>query len=148
METMTDTENAFATAQYEPNPAAARDFVKKAAATAKERATTFHAGADKATTAVEQTVVTAVGEVAKLTRQAQQAAYEDAQAFFSGVDQLASAKSVGEVVQIYVDYMRNRSDVAIARARTARDLFGKVVASGANTRQKTIANGGPFKEAA
>ena len=47
METMTDTENAFATAQYEPIPAAARDFVKKAAATAKERATTFHADADK-----------------------------------------------------------------------------------------------------
>jgi hypothetical protein len=148
METMTDTENAFAAAQYEPNPATARDFVKKAAATAKERATTFHAGADKATTAVEQTVVTAVGEVAKLTRQAQQAAYEDAQAFFSGVDQLASAKCVGEAIQIYVDYMRNRSDVAMARARTARDLFSKLVASGANTIQKTIANDGPFNEAA
>ena len=136
---MTDTENGFATAQYEPNPAAARDFVKKAAATAKERATTFHAGADKATTGIEQTLVTAVGEVAKLARQARQAAYEDAQAFFSGVDQLASAKSVGEAIQIYVDYMRNRSDVAMARARTARDLFSKLVASGANTRQKTIA---------
>ena len=136
---MTDTENAFAAAQYELIPAAARDFVKKAAVTAKERATTFHAGAEKAATAVEQTVVTAVGEVAKLTRQAQQAAYEDAQAFFSGVDQLASAKCVGEAVQIYVDYMRNGSDVAMARARTARDLFSKLVASGANTRQKTIA---------
>jgi hypothetical protein len=108
METMIDTKNTFAAAQYEPIPAAARDFVKKAAATAKERATTFHAGADKATTAVEQTVVTAVGEVAKLTREAQRAAYEDAQAFFSGVDQLASAKCVGEAVQIYVDYMRGR----------------------------------------
>jgi hypothetical protein len=148
METMTDTENAFAAAQYEPIPAAARDFVKKAAATAKERATTFHSDADKAAAGIEQALVTAVGEVAKLARQAQQAAYEDAQAFFSGVDQLASAKSVGEVVQIYVDYMRNRSDVAIARARTARDLFGKVVASGANNRQEMIANGGPFKEAA
>jgi hypothetical protein len=27
----------------------------------------------------------------------------------------------------------------MARARTARDLFSKLVASGANTRQKTIA---------
>ena len=145
---MTDTKNAFAAAQYEPIPAAARDFVKKAAVTAKERATTFHAGADKATTAVEQTLVTAVGEVAKLTRQAQQAGYEDAQAFFSGVDQLASAKCVGEAVQIYVDYMRNRSDVAMARARTARDLFSKLVASGANTGQEMIANGGWLNEAA
>ena len=61
---------------------------------------------------------------------------------------MASAKCVGEAVQIYVDYMRSRGDVAKARARTARDLFGKDVASGANTRRKTIANGGPFKEAA
>jgi hypothetical protein len=148
METMTDTKSAFAAAQYEPIPDAARDFVRKAAAAAKERATTFHAGADKATTAVEQTLVTAVGEVAKLTRQAQQAAYEDAQAFFSGVDQLVSAKRVGEAVQIYVDYMRNRSEVAMARGRAARDLFSKLVASGANTGQKTIANDGPFNKAA
>jgi hypothetical protein len=145
---MTDIKNAFAAAQYEPIPAAARDFVKKAAATARERATTFHAGADKATRAVEQTMVTAVGEVAKLTRQAQQAGYEDAQAFFSGVDQLASAKCLGEAVQIYVDYMRDRSDVAMARARTARGLFGKLVGSGVNTGQKTIANDGPFNKAA
>jgi hypothetical protein len=145
---MTDIKNAFAAAQYEPIPAAARDFVKKAAATARERATTFHAGADKATSAVEQTMVTAVGEVAKLTRQAQQAEYEDAQAFFSGVDQLASAKCLGEAVQIYVDYMRDRSDVAMARARTARGLFGKLVGSGVNTGQKTIANDGPFNKAA
>ena len=109
---MTDTKNAFAAAQYEPIPAAARDFVKKAAATARERATTFHAGTDKATRAVEQTMVTAVGEA----------------------------------VQIYVDYMRNGSDGAMARARTARDLFGKLVASGANTGQKTIANDGPFNK--
>jgi hypothetical protein len=155
METMTDTKNAFAAAQFEPIPAAARDFVKKAAATAKERATTFHAGADKATTVVEQKLVTAVGEVAKLARLAEQAAYEDAQAFFSGVDQLASAKSVGEAVQIYVDYMRNRGDVAMARARAARDLVGELVATGANTAQETIAtaqetiaNGGQFSEAA
>jgi hypothetical protein len=145
---MTDIKNAFAAAQYEPIPAAARDFVKKAAATARERATTFHAGTDKATRAVEQTMVTAVGEVAKLTRQAQQAGYEDAQAFFSGVDQLASAKCLGEAVQIYVDYMRDRSDVAMARARTARGLFGKLVGSGVNTGQKTIANDGPFNKAA
>ena len=145
---MIDTKNTFAAAQYEPIPAAARDFVKKAAATAKERASTFHAGADNATTAVEQTVVTAVGEVAKLTREAQQAAYDDAEAFFSGVDQLASARCVGEAVQIYVDYMRNRSDVAMARARTAKDLFSKLVASGANTRKKTISNDVPFNEAA
>jgi hypothetical protein len=36
----------------------------------------------------------------------------------------------------------------MARARTARDLFGKLVASGANTGQEMIANGGWLNEAA
>jgi hypothetical protein len=148
METMTDTKISLASAQNEPIPVGARDFVKKAAAAAKERATTFHAGADKATTAVEQKLVTTVGEVAKLTREAQQAAYEDVQAFFSSVDQLASAKCLGEAFEIYVDWMLNRSDVAVARAKAASDLVGKLVASGANSVQETIANGGRFSEAA
>jgi hypothetical protein len=148
METMTNAENTFAAAQNELIPAAARDFVKKAAGAAKQRATTFHADAEGATTAVEQNLVTAVGEVAKLTRQAQQAAFEDTQAFLSAVDQLASAKSVREAVQIYVDYMRSRSDVAIARARTASDLVGKLVTSGAKTVQETIANYGLLNKAA
>jgi len=145
---MTDTENAFAAAQNKLIPAAARDFVKKAAGAAKERATTFHAGPEKATTTVEQTLVTAVGEVAKLTRQAQQAAYEDVQALFSGVNQLASAKCASEAVRIYLDYVRNRSDVAIARASTASDLVGKLVISGAKTVQQTMANYGLFNNAA
>jgi hypothetical protein len=119
-----------------------------AVSAAIERATTFHACAEKATTGVEQKLVTAVGEVAKLTRQAQQAAYEDAQAFFSGVDQLASAKCLGEAVGIYVDYMRSLSDVAIERARAASDLVGKLVTSGAKTVQETIVNYGLFNKAA
>src|SRR5580698_5842429 len=114
---MTETENnAFAQAEIVA-PAAARDFVKKAAEAAKERATTLHANVEKATTTVERTLANTVGEVAKLTRQGHQAAYEEAEAFFSGVDKLASAKSFNEAVQIYVDYLRSRGDVAWVRAR-------------------------------
>jgi len=135
--------NTFATAQNEPT-AAARDLVKKAAGAAKERVTTLHADADKATTAVEQKLVAAVGEVANLARQAQQAAYEDAQAFFAGVDRLVSAKSVGEAAQIYVDFLGGRSDVAMARARA---IVGKFVA-GAKTAQDAISHDGLFNKAA
>jgi hypothetical protein len=140
---MTETENTFAAAaQNEPiiAPAAAREFVKKAAEAGKERATTLHASAEKATTSVEQTLVNAVGEVAKLTRHAQRAAYEDTEAFFSGLDQLASAKSLGEAVQIYVDYLRSRGDVTAARARAATDYVGKLLSAGAKSVQETKTN--------
>ena len=144
---MTDTESAFV-AEPIVAPAAARDFVKKAASAAKERAATFQANADKATTTVEQKFVSTVGEVASLTRQAHQAAYEDAQAFFSGVDQLASAKSVGKAVQIYVDYLRSRNEIAVARARAASDYLGKLIADGAKTVQEIVEKVGPFNKAA
>jgi hypothetical protein len=142
MEIMTDIENTIA------SPAAARDFVKKAADAAKERATTFHANAEKATANVEQTMVNAVGEVAKLARQAQQAAYEDAEAFFSGVGKLAAAESVGEAVQVYVDYLRGRSDVATQRARAASDYVGKLLADGAKTVQENVSKARSFTEKA
>ena len=117
---MTETENTTFAQDAIVAPATARDFVKKAAEAAKDHATTLHANVEKATTTVEQTLANTVGEVAKLTRQAHQVAYEDAEAFFAGVDKLASAKSLSEAVQVYVDYMRGRGDAALARARAAR----------------------------
>src|SRR6201986_3492450 len=142
MEIMTETENTIVV------PAAARDFVKKAAEAAKERANTFHANAEKATANAEQTLVTAVGEVAKLARQAQQAAYEDAEAFFSGVGKLASAESVGEAVQIYADYMRARTDVVAARTRAATDYVGKLFADGAKSVQENVTKASAFAQKA
>ena len=136
---MTKTENTTFAQEEIVAPAAARDFVKKAAEAAKDRAATLHANAEKATTAVEQTLANTVGEVAKLTRQAQQAAYEDAEAFFSGVDKLASAKSFSEAVQIYVDYLRSRGDAALARARAVNGYAGKLLAGGAKSVQDTVA---------
>jgi hypothetical protein len=110
---------------------------------AKERATTFHANAEKATANVEQTLMNAVGEVAKLARQAQEAAYEDAEAFFSGVSKLPQKASARRV-----NYLRSRSDVATARARAASDYVGKLVAEGAKTVQENVPKAGAFAQKA
>jgi hypothetical protein len=148
MEIMTDTENTFTAAEQNERVdslAAARDFVKKAAEAAMERTTSFHAGVEKATASVEQTLVNSVGEVAKLSRQAQQAAaYEDAEAFLSGVNKLASANGIGEAVQIYVEYIRAGSDTAISRARATSDYVGKILADGAKSLQANISKAGVF----
>ena len=141
---MTETESTTVARDDIVAPAAAREFVKKAAEAAKDRATTLHANVEKATTTVEQRGVNTGGEVAKRTRQAQQAAYEDAEAFFAGVDKLASAKSLSEAFQIYVDYMRGRSDAAMARARAVNEYVGKVLADGAKSVQDNVAEVSAF----
>src|SRR5262249_10824609 len=94
---------AFKNFQNMEVPEAARDFVRRAANNAKERAADVYAGSEKVTTAIETAVADSITEVAKISRNIQQAVYEDAEAFFTGLDKLASAKTINEAVQIQSD---------------------------------------------
>jgi phasin len=116
-------------------PEAARDFVKKTANTAKERAADLHAGSEKVTDVIESTVAGSVSEAARISRTIQQAIYQDAEAFFAGIDKLASAKSLNEAVQIQSDMVRARGEVFMSRAKSTTEYLGKLVADGAKTAQ-------------
>jgi phasin len=120
-------------------PEAAREFVKKQAETAKERAADLYAGSEKATDAIETAVAGSVSEAAKITRNIQQALYQDAEAFFAGIDKLASAKSLNEAVQIQSDMLRARGEVLVSRAKASTEYLGKLVAEGAKTAQDNFA---------
>src|SRR5260370_30442360 len=114
-------------------PEAAREFVKKTAGTAKERAADFHAGSEKVTAAIETAVAGSVSEAAKISRNIQNAIYQDAEAFFSGIDRLASAKSLNEALQIQSDMVRARGEGFVSRAKSTTQYLGKLVAHAANT---------------
>src|ERR1700753_2931631 len=116
-------------------PEAARDFVKKTANTAKERAADLHAGSEKVTDVIESAVTGSVSEAAKISRTIQQAIYQDAEAFFAGIDKLASAKSLNEAVQIQSDMVRARGEVFMSRAKSYHEHLGQLVADGAKTAQ-------------
>src|ERR1700754_2319809 len=120
-------------------PEAAREFVKKTANSAKERAADVYAGSEKATTAIETDVTDSVSEAAKISRNIQEAMYQDAEAFFAGIDKLASAKSINEAVQIQSDLARARGEVFISRAKSTTEYLGKLVANGAKTAQDNFA---------
>ena len=130
---------AFKNFQNMEVPEAARDFVKRAANNAKERAADVYAGSEKVTTAIESAVADSVSEVAKISRNIQQAVYEDAEAFFTGLDKLASAKTINEAVQIQSDLARARGEAFIARAKSSTEYLGKLVANGAKTAQDNFA---------
>jgi phasin len=116
-------------------PEAAREFVRKQAETAKVRAADLHAGSEKVTAAIETAVTGSVSEAAKITRNIQQALFQDAEAFFAGIDKLASAKSLNEAVQIQSDMLRSRGEVFVSRAKSTTEYLGKLVADGAKTAQ-------------
>jgi phasin len=126
---------AFTKLQNMEVPEAARDFVKKQAETAKVRAADVYAGSEKVTAAIETAVADGVTEAAKISRNIQQAIYQDAEAFFAGIGQLASAKSINEAVQIQSDLARAQGEVVVSRAKSTAEYLGKLVANGAKNAQ-------------
>jgi phasin len=126
---------AFKNFQNMEVPEAARDFVKKQAETAKVRAADFYAGSEKASEVIETAVTGSVSEAAKIGRNIQQAFYQDAEAFFAGVDKLASAKSINEAVQIQSDLLRAHGETLVSRAKASTEYLGKLVTEGAKSAQ-------------
>src|SRR4249919_1716037 len=130
---------AFTKFQNLEVPEAAREFVKKQTESAKVRAADLHAGSEKVTAAIETAVAGSVTEVAKISRNISDALYQDAEAFFAGIDRLASAKSLNEAVQIQSDMLRSRGEVLVSRAKASTEYLGKLVADGAKTAQDNFA---------
>jgi phasin len=116
-------------------PEAAREFVKKTVNTAKDRAAEAFAGSEKVTAAIETAAADSVSEAAKISRNIQQALYQDAEAFFAGIEKLASAKSLNEAVQIQSDMARARGEVLVSRAKATTEYLGQLVTNGAKTAQ-------------
>src|ERR1700758_2853186 len=130
---------AFKNFQNLEVPEAAREFVKKQAETAKVRAADFYAGSEKASEVIETAVTGSVSEAAKISRNIQQALYQDAEAFFAGIDKLASAKSLSEAAQIQSDMVRARGELFVSRAKATTEYLGKLVTDGAKTAQDNFA---------
>lgn len=127
---------------------ATRDFVKRAAGTAKDKAADLHAGSEKVTAAIETAVSNSVSEAAKISRTIQQAMLQDAEAFFAGIDKLASAKSLNEAVQIQSDMVRSRGEVLVSRAKSTTEYLGKLVADGAKTAQDNFSKVASYSKTA
>ena len=129
---------AFKNFQTMEVPEAAREFVKRQASTAKEKAAEAFAGSEKVTAAIETAVADSVSEAAKISRNIQQAIHRDTEAFFVGIDKLVSAKSLNEAVQIQSDLARAQGEVVVSRAKSTAEYLGKLVASGAKTAQDNL----------
>ena len=120
-------------------PESAREFVKKTANTARERTADVHAGAEKVTAAIERAMAGSVNEAVKISRSIQHAVFEDAAAFFAGIDRLASAKSLNEAVQIQTEIARASGELFVSRAKSSTEYLGKLITDGARTAQDNLA---------
>jgi hypothetical protein len=98
---------------------ALREIVKRSATTARGRSADLHAGATKATGAIEHVLVKAVSGVAETNRKVANAALQEIETACATVDKLADAKSFDEVYRTYFDYLRHQNEVGQTRAKIA-----------------------------
>jgi hypothetical protein len=111
-------------------PEAAREFVKRTAAAAKDRSTDLHAGANKVTGAIEEALVGAVNGMAEVNRKVVEAAYQDAEATFAAIDKFAGAQSLTEAYEVYADYLRQQGNVVASRAKSAASFVSAKTSEG------------------
>ena len=57
--------------------------------------------------------------LAEVNRKIADATYHDAQAVFAAIDDLAGAQSVSDAYEVYVAYLREQTNVGVARVQEA-----------------------------
>lgn len=119
-------------------PAVARDFVKRTAASAKERAESTHSGAANVTESMEKFATSMAGAYAKLTRGLLDMTLANVQHSLSTVEKLAGAKSVNEAVQLQADFIRDNAQANFDRVRDAAENARTTLTSGVQTVQAEI----------
>jgi hypothetical protein len=129
-------------------PEAARELVKRGAAAAKDRSSDLHAGANKVTGAIEEALVGAVNGLAEANRKIVDIAYQDAEAMFAAIDKLAGAQSLTDAYEVYVDYLRQQTNVSVARAKSAASFVSAKASEGFDTVRDSIAKVVPVRSQA
>lgn len=119
-------------------PAAAREFVQRAATSGKEHAETAHTGAAKVTDSVEKLATSLVGGYADFARSALDMTLANVQHSLATVEKLAAAKSVNEVFQLQADFVRENARANFDRARTAAETARTTVTDGFQSVQAEI----------
>lgn len=117
-------------------PKAAREFVKRAATAAKERAADARVGVEEVTAAIENAAGGSVNETAKIGRAIQNAVYEETDALLDGIEHLASAKSFGEAFHIQSDYFHECATATAARGWAIVNYVSELVLEAAKFANK------------
>ena len=86
--------------------------------------------------------------LADLNRKIVDAAYQDFNAAFAAIDKLASAESITDAYDTYVDYLRGQSKVSVDRAKDTASFVSTKASEGFNSLRNGIAKFVPVRSQA
>jgi len=127
---------------------AARDFVRHTVSAARDRASEFKAGSENTAATLETAAADGIREVVKVGRDIQKAIFDDTLALLNGIDQLASAQTFSEAVEINTGLLRSQAELMLARTKSTTEYLGRLVSDGAKTAQDQFSKIVPTGKAA
>lgn len=105
-------------------PDVAREFAKRVTGLGEKFARDSRDAVEKATATIENTAVSSIRELGRVSRAVQTALYQDAEALFAGLRNLSAAASPTDALQIQSEYLRGRANVTAERVKAVVDYVG------------------------
>lgn len=125
-----------------PLPEAARDYGRRAAESAREKAGALAHAVEDATNALESAAAGTVAATAGIARELQAAVFADAQSAIAGFEAVVRARSFDEALDAQAAFVRTQLHAQAARVRSAGALFWRVLNPSRPVGEKVVATVG------
>ena len=122
----------------------AREFVKRSAATAKERSDNLYDGSTKLNSGLEKVLTRAVTGYVGFLGKVAEATHSNVNHALNTAEKLAAAKSLSEAAQIQADFVRENTTANIDRVREAVNTSREVVMEGVEVVRDSAAKAWPY----
>lgn len=121
-----------------------REFVRRSAATAKERSDDLYENSTKFNSGLESALTRMAGGYVSILSGLASATHDNVNHALTTVEKLANAESVSEAVRIQSDYVRDNASANMARVRDAADIVREVAGDSANMVRENVSKVWPY----
>lgn len=121
-----------------------REFVRRSAASAKERSDTLYDGSKKFNSGLESALTRVAGGYVSVLGGIAAASHDNVNHALSTVEKLANAQSVSEAVRIQSDYVRESASTNLDRVRQAAETVREVAGDSAGMVRENLTKMWPY----
>ncbi len=121
-----------------------REFVKRSAASAKERTDNLYDNSTKINSGLEKVLSRAVTGYVGFLGNLAEATHANVTHALTTTEKLAAAKSLSEAAQIQADFVRENTAANVERVRDAVSTTREVVMEGVETVRESASNAWPY----
>ena len=121
-----------------------REFMRRSAATAKDRSDAIYEGSETVNDTLENAMTKVVGGYVSILGGMARVAHANVNRALTTVEKLANAQSVSEAVRIQTDYIRENTSANFAEVRNAAGTTREVLGDGVDAAREQASKMWPY----